>query len=130
GVGLTLATGDGRWDAAGTAAIGLLLVVIAVFLAIEMASMLLGESAVPEHHAAIAQALAGDGVESVIHMRTMHLGPGTILVAAKVEVTRTDTAQQMAAAIAAAERRARAGVPLETVIYLEPDLRRAQVPSS
>ncbi len=123
GVGLTLLTGDGRWDAAGTAAIGVLLVIIAVFLAIEMASMLIGESAVPEHHRAIENALVGDGVDSVIHMRTLHLGPDQILVAAKIAVTRTDTAEEIATAIDAAEQRARAAAPLEMSIYLEPDLR-------
>jgi len=122
GVGLTLLTGNGRWDAAGTAAIGVLLVVIAVFLAIEMASMLLGESAVPEHHRAIEAALVGDGVDSVIHMRTLHLGPDELLVAAKIAVTRTDTAEEIARAIDEAEQRARAAAPLAMQIYLEPDL--------
>ena len=122
GVGLTLLTSDGRWDAAGTAAIGLLLVVIAVFLAIEMASMLLGESAVPEHHSAIEAALVGEGVDSVIQMRTLHLGPDEILVAAKIAVTRSDTAEETARAIDEAEQRARAAAPLAMQIYLEPDL--------
>ena len=127
GVGMTLLTGNGRWDAAGTAAIGVLLVVIAVFLAIEMASMLIGESAVPEHHQAIEKALVGDGVDEVIHMRTLHLGPDEILVAAKVAVTRTDTAEEIAMAIDEAEQRARAAAPLAMQIYLEPDLHRSGV---
>lgn len=124
GVGMTLVTGDGRWDAVGSAAIGVLLVVIAVFLAREMTSMLVGESAMPEHHRAIEGALAGDGIESVIHMRTMHLGPDDVLVAAKVAVAPTATAEQITRAIDAAEERVRAAVPLKAQIYLEPDLRR------
>src|SRR5690625_5562121 len=123
GVVLTLLTGDGRWDAAGTAAIGVLLVIIAAFLAIEMASMLIGESAVPEHHRAIEKALVGDGVDSVIHMRTLHLGPDRILVAAKIAITRTDTAEQTATPIDAAQPRARAAAPRETPTYPSPDLR-------
>ena len=75
GVGLTLITSDGRWDAAGTAAIGVLLVVIAVILAAETRSLLLGESASPVHVAAIREALLGSGVISVIHLRTLHVGP-------------------------------------------------------
>src|SRR5690625_4226773 len=122
GVGLTLLTGNGRWDAAGTAAIGVLLVVIAVFLAIEMASMLLGESAVPEHHRAIEAALVGDGVDSVIHMRTLHLGPDRILVRASLSFNRTDTAEEIATAIDAAQPRARAAAPRETPTYPSPDL--------
>ena len=126
GVGMTLATGNGRWDAVGSAAIGLLLVVIAVFLAIEMASMLIGESALPKHHRAMEAALVGDGVDSVIHMRTLHLGPDEVLVAAKIAVSGRDSAEQISRAINAAEERVRASVPLRTQIYLEPDLQRVR----
>ncbi len=125
GVGLTLATGDGRWDAAGTACIGVLLVVIAVVLALETRSLLLGESASKEHVAAIEAALLGDGVLSVIHMRTLHVGPENLLVAAKIEVVPTETASEVADAIDEAEARVRAAVPIATLIYLEPDLRHA-----
>ena len=132
GVSLTLVTGDGRWDAAGTAMIGVLLVVIAAILAVEMKSLLLGEGATPEHVRAIEVALPGEGVESVIHMKTLHLGPEELLVAAKIAVPAAATADQVAEAIDAAERRIRAAVPIARVIYLEPDLRRvvaADVPS-
>lgn len=122
GVAMTIATGDGRWDAVGSAAIGLLLVVIAVFLALEMHSMLIGESALPQHQVAIEGALTGDGIDRVIHMRTMHLGPDDVLVAAKVAVTANDTAAEIAAAINAAEERVRASVPLRLQIYIEPEL--------
>ncbi|WP_149202591.1 cation diffusion facilitator family transporter [Actinotalea subterranea] len=125
GVGLTLATGDGRWDAAGTACIGVLLVIIAVVLAVETRSLLLGESASQENIAAIGAALVGPGVLSVIHMRTQHVGPEELLVAAKIEVAATGTAASVAEAIDAAEKRVRAAVPIATLIYLEPDLRHA-----
>ncbi|HEY5554056.1 MAG TPA: cation diffusion facilitator family transporter [Cellulomonas sp.] len=124
GVTMTLVTGDGRWDAAGTASIGVLLVVIAVVLALETKSLLLGESATAEAVRAIEAALLGDGVVSVIHLRTLHLGPEELLVAAKIEVDDAETAAQVALAIDAAERRVRAAVPIARVIYLEPDLRR------
>lgn len=125
GVSVTLVTGDGRWDAAGTAMIGLLLVVIAVVLAVEMKSLLVGEGAAREHVRAIETALPGDGVESVIHLRTLHLGPDELLVAAKIAVTAEATAEEIAGAIDSAEQRVRAAVPVATIIYLEPDLRRA-----
>ncbi|HIZ34452.1 MAG TPA: cation diffusion facilitator family transporter [Candidatus Ruania gallistercoris] len=125
GVSMTLITGDGRWDAIGSASIGVLLVVIATFLAIEMNSMLLGESALPEHQDSIEAAVPGEGIGSVIHMRTMHLGPDRVLVAAKVAVPQGADAAEVARAIDAAEVRIRKSVPLELVIYLEPDLARA-----
>lgn len=124
GVGLTLLTGDGRWDAAGTAGIGLLLVVIAVVLAVEMSSLLIGEAASAEDVAAIQAALVGGAVASVIHLRTLHLGPEELLVAAKIEVTGGDAAS-IAQAIDDAEVRVREAVPTAHLIYLEPDLRRA-----
>jgi cation diffusion facilitator family transporter len=129
GVSLTLLTGDGRWDAAGTAAIGVLLVVIAVILAIEMKSLLLGEAATPATVRRIEEALHGDGLDGIIHMRTLHLGPEELLVAAKVGVVRTDSAAEVARAIDAAEERIREAVPIARVIYLEPDLHLSQVGS-
>ncbi|HEY5518253.1 MAG TPA: cation diffusion facilitator family transporter [Cellulomonas sp.] len=123
GVEMTLATEDGRWDAAGTACIGGLLVTIAVVLAIETRSLLLGESATKQDVAAIEAALVGGGVLSVIHLRTMHLGPEELLVAAKIEIEPHATAPEIASAIDDAERRARAAVPIARLIYLEPDLR-------
>jgi len=124
GVSMTLITHDGRWDAAGTAGIGVLLVAIAVVLAVETSSLLLGESASAADVAAIRAALVGPGVASVIHLRTVHLGPEELLVAAKVEVAAGDSAEHVASAIDEAEVRVRAAVPIATVIYVEPDLRR------
>jgi len=128
GVGMTLATGNGFWDAVGTALIGTLLVLVAIVLSIEMKSLLVGEAATVEQQRAIKAALKGDqesAVERVIHLRTLHLGPEELLVCAKLAVGRADFAYQVAAAIDAAEQRARESVPgLELVIYLEPDIDR------
>jgi len=126
GVSMTLATHNGQWDAIGSAAIGVLLVVIAIVLARETTSMILGEAATPEDIAAVRAALVGGStVASVIHLRTMHLGPEEILVAAKIEVPGAATAGEVANAIDDAEQRVRAAVPYASLIYLEPDLRRA-----
>jgi cation diffusion facilitator family transporter len=126
GVGMTLITGDGRWDAVGTAAIGILLVLVAVVLAVEMKSLLVGEGATPEHVRAIESALVGPGVGRVIHMRTLHLGPEELLVAAKIGVDGAASAGDVARAIDDAERRVRGAVPIARVIYLEPDLDRGR----
>jgi cation diffusion facilitator family transporter len=125
GVGVATLTGNGIYDGLGTVAIGVLLVVIAVILAIETKSLLLGESATPEDQRKIVAALEGGTPPlSVIHMKTLHLGPDEILVAAKVAVEHDDTAAGIARAIDDAERRIREAVPAARVIYLEPDLRR------
>ncbi|MEJ2577712.1 MAG: cation diffusion facilitator family transporter [Kineosporiaceae bacterium] len=124
GVGMTLVTENGRWDAAGTAMIGVLLVLVATVLAFEMKSLLIGEAAKPEDVAAISRALVGDGVERIIHMKTLHLGPEELLVAAKIAVDATESAVEVAEAIDAAERRVREAVPIAQLIYLEPDIDR------
>jgi cation diffusion facilitator family transporter len=125
GVGAAALTGNGIYDGVGTVAIGLLLLVVAVILAIETKSLLLGESATPEDQRKIVAALeAGPDPVSVIHMKTLHLGPDEVLVAAKIAVERGDTAAAIAATIDAAEARIREAVPTARVIYLEPDLRR------
>ena len=129
GVSMTLATDNGVWDALGTALIGMLLVLVAIILAIEMKSLLIGESATADQVLAIKAALEGDeesAVERVIHLRTMHLGPEELLVGAKLAVGRQDHGHQIVAAIDAAEQRARGAVPgLRLVMYLEPDIERA-----
>ena len=125
GVSLSALTGNGLYDGLGTIAIGLLLVAVAAVLAIETKSLLLGESATPDAQRRIVGALVdGVGVESVIHMRTQHLGPEELLVAAKIAVRHDETAAAVAQAIDDAEARVRAAVPIARVIYLEPDIRR------
>ena len=125
GVGMSLITDNHYWDVAGTAAIGLLLVTVAVILAVETKSLLLGEAASPESQRAIEAALTGTpGVDRVIHMKTLHLGPDELLVAAKIGVTATSSAAEVAATIDAAERAVRAAEPLATAMYLEPDIYR------
>jgi cation diffusion facilitator family transporter len=125
GVTLMLVTGNQYFDVAGTTLIGLLLVLVAVALAAETKSLLLGESASEDAQRAILAALAGtDGVDRVIHLKTMHLGPDELLVAVKIAVTATDSAAEVAAAIDRAEVAMRRAVPAATSIYVEPDLFR------
>ena len=126
GVSLTEATGDSRWDGAGSIAIGVLLACVAAVLAIEMKSLLIGESATPDVEAEIVAAIEdGPEVLGVIHLRTLHVGPETLLVAAKIAVAGSDPATRVVAGIDAAERRIRAAVPIAEHIFLEPDLYRA-----
>ncbi len=125
GVGMTLITGNGYWDVAGTAGIGILLVIIAAILAMEMSSLLIGEGASEGVVKKIGMALAAEGSGRVIHLRTLYVGPEELLVTAKISVGPTQSGAEIAAAIDAAEERVRAVVPEATVIYLEPDVDRA-----
>jgi len=125
GVALAAVTGDGRWDGAGSLGIGALLATAAAILAVETKSLLIGESASTEMQRMILAALEeGPGIMQVIHLRTVHIGPDSLLVAAKIAVRETDSAAQVAADINTAETRVRAAVPIATTIYLEPDIYR------
>ncbi len=123
GVTLTKITGIGYFDAAGTAMIGLLLVAIAVFLAVEMSSLLLGESATDENIHRLEQAVrTTSGVERLIHMKTVHLGPDELLVAAKVSMRPGQSVEDVAATINRAEEAMRREVPIARHIFIEPDI--------
>ena len=125
GVGLSLVTGDPVWDGIGTLAIGVLLAVIAVTLIVETKSLLIGESASPAMQERIVAELEAGRVERVIHLRTQHLGPEELLVAAKIALTPGLPLEAVAQAIDDAELRVRTAVPWAKRIYLEPDLDRA-----
>lgn len=121
GISLAEITGEPRWDALGSIGIGLLLGVIAVILAIEMKSLLIGEAVSPEMDASIRTAiLGGPEVTRIIHLRTSHLGPDDVLLAAKLEFT-SDTTAALADAIDTVEARVRASTPIIRLIFLEPD---------
>ncbi|MEY2571686.1 MAG: hypothetical protein QOE63_2036 [Acidimicrobiaceae bacterium] len=118
-------TGNARWDAVGSLVIGVLLAVVATVLAVEMRSLLLGEAASPAMVQAITQAIVeSDEVRRLIHLRTEHLGPDELLVAAKVEFAGDPTMAELADAVDRVEARMRAAVPEACTIYLEPDLLR------
>jgi cation diffusion facilitator family transporter len=125
-VGLTAVTGDVFWDGFGSMAIGVLLMLIAVVLAVETGSLLIGEGGSDDDIDTICRAIASvEGVDSVIHLKTLYLGPDQLLVAAKIAVTPTDSASVVTAAIDRAEEAVRVALPVAKAIYLEPDVRRA-----
>ena len=131
GIALAELTGNPRFDAMGSVAIGILLGVIAVTLVVEMKSLLIGEAASPATVAEICRAMeSSDQVREVIHLRTQHLGPDELLVGAKLEFDLDLDLPGLARAIDAVEERVRAAVPDARVIYIEPDVARSPAPES
>jgi cation diffusion facilitator family transporter len=125
GVGLTIITGDSMWDAVGTIMIGVLLVLVAVVLGLETSSLLMGEGASVDDVRAIRDALdAHDGVISVVHMKTLYLGPDELLVGAKVTFSPGTDIERVAVIINELEVAVRAAVPIARVIYIEPGLEK------
>ncbi|MDE2387008.1 MAG: cation diffusion facilitator family transporter [Actinomycetales bacterium] len=125
GVGLTVLTHDAIWDAIGTLAIGVLLVLVAILLGIETSSLLVGEGATADDSSRIRTALeSSHGVRGVIHMKTLYLGPDELMLAAKIAIAPESTGKQIAEIIDDAEVNVRKVVPVTRVIYLEPDIQR------
>ncbi len=122
-VSASLITGSAYFDVLGSAVIGILLIVVAVILAVEVKSLLVGESASVEAIARIRAALEStEGVSRIIHLKTLHIAPEELLVAAKISVEAGATGQRIASAIDSAERAIRAAEPMAEQIYLEPDI--------
>ncbi|GAA3945972.1 cation diffusion facilitator family transporter [Actinomadura viridis] len=131
GVTMAVVTGDGVWDGVGTVAIGVLLALIAIILALETKSLLIGEGADPEVEGRIVAALESvDEVARVIHIRTQYVGPEEMLIAAKIAVDHDDTAAEVARGIDAAEAKIRAQFPEARLIYLEPAIDHADLKST
>jgi len=120
-----IVTGNSVYDGIGSVVIGLILGVIAVFLCIEMKSLLIGESASPADRAAIDAAITDSpGVTRLIHSKTQHVGPEEILLAAKVEFEPGMDVARLAVAVDGVEAAVRSAVPAVRLIYIEPDLYR------
>ena len=122
--GVTLATvlHDERFDAIGSLAIGGLLCALALILASELRSLLIGEAATPENIAAIDAAIReAPELEELIYARTLHIGPDTLVIGAKVRLRADLTFEHVVDVINAMEKRIRERVPVARYIYIEPD---------
>ena len=114
-------TGNAVWDGIGTLSIGILLGLIAIILAIETKSLLIGEGALPEQIVRIENAITNSPeVLSLIDMRTEYLGPETLLVAAKIEFSGETSPSDISGDVDTIENRIREVEPLAKIIYLEP----------
>ena len=119
-------THEPRWDAAGSIAIGVLLVAVAFILGVEMKALLMGETASKEDRLALSKALRQHPqISEVAYMHTEHLGPDTLLVATKVIFDPALSAADVSRIIDEAEAAMRAVVPTAKFIFIEPDMQRA-----
>lgn len=126
GVLLAHFTHEPRWDAVGSIAIGVLLVVVAFILAVEMKGLLLGETALPETRVALTEALRDhQNIQQVVYLHTEHLGPDALLIAAKAIFDPALSAADVSRSIDEAEAAMRAAVPSARFIFIEPDIARS-----
>lgn len=125
GVLLSHFTDNPRWDSIASVAIGVLLTVIAIVLASEMKTSLLGEAASEEAEERIRTAVKSDTqVLNIIHLKTQHIGPDELIVGIKVEFDHSISMHDLAVAIDRVEAEVRAAEPTAATIYIEPDISR------
>lgn len=121
GVGLAEVTGNARWDSVASIAIGLVLIVVALELGRDIRALLLGEAADPEDRRRLRQAIASHPeIHELVDLRTMHLGPASLLVTARVDLQndlRAHEIERVADEIDASLRRA---VPSVAEVFLDP----------
>jgi len=123
GIGMSVITGDVVWDAIGTILIGVLLVIVAIVLGLETGSLLVGEGASADDVRAIRRAFDDhNAVISVVHLKSLYLGPDELLVGAKVAFAPGSSIDEVAAIIDELEIAVRAAVQAARVIYIEPGL--------
>ncbi len=121
-LGLAWATGDTRWDGVGSLAVGAVLIAVAVFLAIEVQSLLLGERADPNIEATIREIAAEHAtIEKIYNLITVQQGPGEVLVAVKIHFKNQSSGDALVDAINAFERDIKAARPEIRWCFVEPD---------
>ena len=126
GVAAAMLTGDGRFDAIGSIAIGVLLLAIGGVLAVEMKSLLIGEAASNAHVEEIrATITSSPEVRRLVDMRTQHMGPAHLLIAARIEFESELDSREISRAIDSVQLKLREAIPIADAIYLEPDLGEA-----
>lgn len=126
GIGLLIAewTGFAAADGFASIAIGLLLGAVAAFMSIEIRSLIVGEAAAPEVVSGIRDLLGAEcgpqrTILAINEVRTMHLGPEDILVAASADFGDDETASSIEAATARVEQAVKAKFPAVRRFFLE-----------
>jgi cation diffusion facilitator family transporter len=129
GLLLTQLTGNAVWDGVGSIIVGITLFGVAAFLARKTKSLLIGQSVTPTQRATIVELVSATaGVEKLVHVRTMHLGPEEVLLGMKIAVAPGTTAAEVSTLVDGIEVKLRAALPILKRIYVElasPDDARA-----
>lgn len=116
-------TGDGRYDAIGSVIIGVILIAVAIFLALEVKSLLIGESADLAIYSKVKElAKNHPNIQELINCRTIQQGPNEVLVCAKILINETLNAIQISKLINDFEADLRSAYPEVKWLYIEPDL--------
>lgn len=120
-VSSTMVSGNPAWDALGSMAIGVVLIVVAFLVGIEIKALLIGQSAEPETEARMREVLLQqDGIAEIYRLITLQLGT-SLMVAVKAKI-KANTAAELVASINRAEAALRAEFPEIQWLFFEPDV--------
>ena len=120
---LSIITGNPVFDAFGSISIGVLLILVSVFLAVKVKSLLIGQSADDETNEAIKALLeARPEIECILNLITLQLGP-QIMVAVKAKMRKVETVEQMIDNINICEAELKKSNPAIQWVFFEPDVR-------
>ncbi len=123
-VAAAIMTGNPFYDALGSIAIGVLLLIVAVFIGIEVKSLLIGQSADPAVQDGILRFLTGrEEISEVLNLITLQHG-ADVVVAVKARMTENVSAIALVDAINGCERALRAAFPQVRWLFFEPDVKR------
>jgi cation diffusion facilitator family transporter len=121
GVGLSQLTGSRVWDGGASIAIGVLLVAVAVKLGMDSKELLIGRAADPQTERLIrAEIESSPGVDALLELCTMHMGPDSLIVAARVALNDklgADQAEDLADGI---DSRLSERLPLQPHVFIDP----------
>lgn len=122
-LGMAAVTGDGRYDAVGSLLVGIVLVAVAVFLAIEIQSLLIGESADPAIEKAVRASVERHAeIDALLRLITIQQGPGQVMVAMKLKMKPELDGNKVVEAINTVEAELKRDVPEVKWCFVEPDL--------
>ena len=120
---LVKTTGEPIWDGIGTLSIGILLGVIAIILAREMHSLIIGEAASETDRLKIVSVIENNKqVVELVEMRTQHLGPEEILIGVRISFRETLQTKEIAQLINQLENDIRIELDNAGPIFIEPEL--------
>jgi cation diffusion facilitator family transporter len=124
GVTLDHVTGAHVFDASASIAIGALLAVVAVTLGRDVKGLLIGEAALPEERERLGEVLSGhEGVDAVVDLLTMAIGPNALLVAARLDLSDGLDSDQIEELATTLDRELREAVPEVREVFIDPTAR-------
>jgi cation diffusion facilitator family transporter len=121
GVGLRQLTGTAAWDGGASIAIGILLIVVAVKLGLGSKDLLIGRAADPRDQDLIRDQIEGmPGVDRLLELQTMHVGPDSLIVAARVDLNDAITADQVEDLAGEIDRALARKLPQDLHVFIDP----------